>query len=90
MAGLLCSVSNVLLAKMLGVRIYRGDLVREEDDPGWQKQHPVGPVHVRVVCKDCGAVLASDLHGYGWLEKDSFWKERIVPHFLLTNRGTKQ
>jgi hypothetical protein len=75
------TIAELLEEKRRRVLLVRDDLVMEMDDPDWRKNHPLGPVHVQVVCRLCGEVLARDLREYGWLENDSFWGKNIAPHF---------
>lgn len=64
------------------VVVYRDDLFHEEDDPDWMKNHKLGPVHIQIRCTLCNKILFRDLKEYGWLENDSFYEKKLVPHLL--------
>jgi hypothetical protein len=64
------------------MKVCRSTFADESDDSTWREKHPTGPVHVTVKCRGCGAVIVSDIRGYGWLHADSFWRETVVPHLI--------
>ena len=37
----------------------------EEEDPTWRSKHPLGPVHVKLRCKLCDAIVAEDKKEFG-------------------------
>lgn len=74
-------IEKLLEEKRKLVHIYREDIVLEEEDPAWRKNHPIGPIHVQLKCKICGEVLANDLKEFGWLDNSSYWHTNIQPHF---------
>ncbi len=74
------TLKDLLLQKQSEVVLYRDDIFAEEDDPNWHKNHRLGPVHVQIRCRLCDKILFTDLKEYGWLENDSFYKTKLVPH----------
>ncbi len=72
---------DILKEKQNQVFLDRTDLIEELEDPSWRKKHPIGPIHVQLKCKLCSIILFEDLKEFGWLHNDSFWLEKIVPHF---------
>ena len=74
------TISDLMQAKLALITLYRSDVVSEEDDPDWKKNHPLGPIHVQIRCLCCNEILERDLREYGWLHNDSFWLTKITPH----------
>ena len=59
------NINDVLSNKQRAVCLERRDFFEEEEDPTWRSKHPLGPVHVKLRCKLCDAIVAEDKKEFG-------------------------
>jgi hypothetical protein len=73
---------QLLEEKRQQVKLERRDVFEESEDEGWQARHKpgTGGVRIKITCKLCGELLASDLKGFDWLKNDSFFRSHLLPH----------
>jgi hypothetical protein len=81
------TLDSILEEKKAKVFLTRNDILKEVESLDWRQKHPTGPVRVDIICKLCGAKLATDLREFGWLENDSFFARQLVPHLLEVHCG---